>query len=253
MTDPRMQATSTSRLRVVRSGCAMLNSFACTDAGGHVCARTCAGRPEFHRRETLTSAVRPRGQTALEMHGADGEPVSYCWPLAPFDRQHPVRAFFCDPRIGAKGSKAFHFGIDVSGADGTPVYAVQGGIIDVEGAQNIAVVEGGGASEHGYWHIVPAVKHGQHVAQHQLHRPHRQELGARAFRRAQGWAVLESIAEGRSHAVRRLRRAVGRPDRRRTRPQAPGPGLPHWSGRIRLPKRTTSRRSPRLRRGRACR
>jgi hypothetical protein len=100
--------------------------------------------------------------------GRDGESVSYCWPLKPFDRQHPVRAFFCDPRIGDKGGKAFHFGIDVSGADGTPVYAVQAGVIDLEGAQNVAVVEGGGTSEHGYWHIVPAVKHKQHVVQHQL-------------------------------------------------------------------------------------
>jgi hypothetical protein len=94
--------------------------------------------------------------------------VSYCWPLIPFDKQHPVRAFFCDPRIGDKGGKAFHFGIDVSGADGTPVYAVQAGVIDIEGAQNVAVVEGRGASEHGYWHIRPAVRHGQQVAQHQL-------------------------------------------------------------------------------------
>jgi hypothetical protein len=94
--------------------------------------------------------------------------MSYCWPLKPFDHQHPVRGFFCDPRIGDKGGKAFHFGIDVSGPDGTPVYAVQAGTVDVEGAQNIAVVEGGGASEHGYWHIVPVVKHKQHVAQHEL-------------------------------------------------------------------------------------
>jgi hypothetical protein len=94
--------------------------------------------------------------------------MSYCWPLEPFDRQHPVRGFFCDPRIGAKGSRAFHFGIDVSGADGTPVYAVKAGVIDVEGAQNIAVVEGGGAGEHGYWHIVPVVKHGQLVGRHEL-------------------------------------------------------------------------------------
>lgn len=94
--------------------------------------------------------------------------MSYCWPLKPFDEQHPVRAFFCDPRIGDKGGKAFHFGIDVSGADGTPVFAVEGGTIDVEGAQNIAVVERGGAGEHGYWHIIPAVKHGQRVAQHEL-------------------------------------------------------------------------------------
>jgi murein DD-endopeptidase MepM/ murein hydrolase activator NlpD len=94
--------------------------------------------------------------------------VSYGWPLAPFDQQHPVRAFFCDPRIGDKGSNAFHFGIDVSGPDGTPVYAVKPGIIDVEGAQNIAVVEGGGTAEHGYWHIVPAVQHRQQVTRHQL-------------------------------------------------------------------------------------
>ena len=94
--------------------------------------------------------------------------VSYGWPLAPFDHQHPVRGFFCDPRIGDKGSKAFHFGIDVSGPDGTPVYAVKAGVVDVGGAQNIAVVEGGGAAEHGYWHIVPAVQHGQKVALHQL-------------------------------------------------------------------------------------
>ena len=46
--------------------------------------------------------------------------MSYGWPVKPFDVQHPVRGFFCDPRIGAKGSKAFHFGIDVSAPDGTP-------------------------------------------------------------------------------------------------------------------------------------
>jgi hypothetical protein len=94
--------------------------------------------------------------------------VSYCWPLEPFDHQHAVRGFFCDPRIGDKGGTAFHFGIDVSGADGTPVFAVKAGVVDLEGAQNIAVVEGGGAGEHGYWHVVPVVKHKQHVAQHQL-------------------------------------------------------------------------------------
>jgi hypothetical protein len=94
--------------------------------------------------------------------------VSYGWPLAPFDHQHPVRGFFCDPRIGEHGSKAFHFGVDVSGPDGTAVYAVAAGTVDLEGAQNIAVVEGGGAGEHGYWHVVPAVRHRQQVARHEL-------------------------------------------------------------------------------------
>lgn len=94
--------------------------------------------------------------------------MSYGWPLAPFDHQHPVRGFFCDPRIGEHGSKAFHFGVDVSGPDGTPVYAVEAGTVDLEGAQDIAVVEAGGAAEHGYWHVVPAVHHGQRVARHEL-------------------------------------------------------------------------------------
>ena len=67
--------------------------------------------------------------------------MGYGWPVKPFDEQHPVRGFFCDPRIGAKGSKAFHFGIDVSAPDGTAVYAVAGGTVHSEGAQNVGVVD----------------------------------------------------------------------------------------------------------------
>jgi hypothetical protein len=93
--------------------------------------------------------------------------VSYGWPLTPFDAQHPVRGFFCDPRIGAHGSEAFHFGIDVAGADGTAVHAVAAGTVHLEGEQNVAVVEPGGRT-HGYWHVVPVVHAGQHVAQHAL-------------------------------------------------------------------------------------
>ena len=65
------------------------------------------------------------------------------------------------------GSKAFHFGIDVSAPDGTPVYAVAGGTVHAEGAQNVGVVTGDGDS-HGYWHIVPRVRHGQKVRKHAL-------------------------------------------------------------------------------------
>ena len=93
--------------------------------------------------------------------------MSYGWPVKPFDVQHPVRGFFCDPRIGAKGSKAFHFGIDVSAPDGTAVYAVAGGKVHREGGQNIGIVTGSGDS-HGYWHIVPRVGHGQRVRKHAL-------------------------------------------------------------------------------------
>lgn len=94
--------------------------------------------------------------------------MSYGWPVKPFDEQHAVRGFFCDPRVGDKGGKAFHFGIDVSAPDGTAVYAVAGGTVHSEGTQNIAVVMAGGDRSHGYWHIVPRVRHGQRVAKHAL-------------------------------------------------------------------------------------
>ena len=88
--------------------------------------------------------------------------------MKPFDQQHPVRGFFCDPRIGDKGGKAFHFGVDVSAPDGTAVYAVEGGTVHSEGAQNVAVVGAGGDHSHGYWHIIPTVRHGQRVRKHAL-------------------------------------------------------------------------------------
>jgi hypothetical protein len=91
--------------------------------------------------------------------------MTYPWPLAPFDRAHPVRAHFNDPRISGK-TKAFHFGIDISAPNGTPVYAVAGGTVHLEDAQALSV--GGGGLEFGYWHIVPAVEHRQRVTRHQL-------------------------------------------------------------------------------------
>jgi hypothetical protein len=93
----------------------------------------------------------------------------YGWPVKPFDRMHPVRGYFNDPRISDSGkSRAFHFGIDVSAPDGTPVYAVEAGTVHLEGGRSISVVSEGGARAFGYWHILPAVKHHQLVKQHQL-------------------------------------------------------------------------------------
>jgi Peptidase family M23 len=89
----------------------------------------------------------------------------YGWPLKPFDRAHPVRAYFNDPRISGK-SKAFHFGIDISARDGSLVYAVVDGTIHLEGGRSLAVASGGGR-DFGYWHVVPSVKHRQFVRRHQ--------------------------------------------------------------------------------------
>lgn len=91
--------------------------------------------------------------------------MSYSWPLQPFDQPHPVRAYFNDPRISGD-SKAFHFGIDISAPNGTPVYAVEAGQVHLEDARAISVAAG--SVDFGYWHIVPAVQHHQLVDRHQL-------------------------------------------------------------------------------------
>jgi hypothetical protein len=92
--------------------------------------------------------------------------VTYSWPLRPYDQAHPVRANFNDPRISG-ASRAFHFGIDISAPNGTPVYAVEAGKVFIEDPRAVAVQAGDGA-DFGYWHVVPAVQAHQQVAQHQL-------------------------------------------------------------------------------------
>src|SRR5438093_73472 len=91
--------------------------------------------------------------------------MTYSWPVQPFDAAHPVRAYFNDPRISGD-SRAFHFGIDVSAPNGTPVFAVEAGKVHLEDPRAISVAAGDVAF--GYWHVVPAVQHHQQVARHQL-------------------------------------------------------------------------------------
>ena len=96
----------------------------------------------------------------------------YPWPIKPFNTQHPVRGFLCDPRIAA-GGRTFHFGVDVAAPGGTPVYAVAPGKVSfgapADVAQNggIVVVEADGRN-FGYWHVAPAVQPGVHVSLHGL-------------------------------------------------------------------------------------
>ena len=91
--------------------------------------------------------------------------MTYSWPLEPFDQAHPVRAYFNDPRISGP-SHAFHFGIDISAPNGTPVYAVEAGQVHLEDPRAISVASGD--VDFGYWHVVPVVAHRQLVNRHEL-------------------------------------------------------------------------------------
>jgi hypothetical protein len=98
-----------------------------------------------------------------------GPALAYGWPVKPFHQQHPVRAYFGDPRIGSDGrggqSRSLHFGVDVSAPNGTPVYAVTSGRISLHPLHpsEVVLVESGGVT-YEYWHIVPAVRSGYAVA-----------------------------------------------------------------------------------------
>ncbi len=100
--------------------------------------------------------------------------TSYGWPITPFDQQHAVRANLNDPRfsgskdIDTADSQAFHFGIDISADDGTPVYAIEPGEVHVSGGQSISIVSADKMLD--YWHIdyTGIVSNGDKVKQHQL-------------------------------------------------------------------------------------
>ena len=104
--------------------------------------------------------------------------AAYPWPIKPFDRQHPVRGFFGDPRtvfvsgvsengIEGPGSFTFHQGVDIAAPDGTAIYAVTNGRIRYEGAATLDLIAPGGTTVFQYFHIVGVVGEGQHVTARQ--------------------------------------------------------------------------------------
>jgi Peptidase family M23 len=123
---------------------------------GPTCAGASAGRTVALARTSLAQV-----RTVAASRPTAG---SYDWPVRPFNRQHPVRAFFNDPRMGRR-QHVFHFGIDIAARDGAGVYAVAAGRVWVHG-ESVAVVSSGRVF--GYWHVLPAVSTGQNVAHHQL-------------------------------------------------------------------------------------
>lgn len=61
--------------------------------------------------------------------------------------------------------RSFHFGVDVSCRNGTPVYATVSGRVVLQSfrPETVTVVTGDGRTELQYWHIRPAVRNGRHV------------------------------------------------------------------------------------------
>jgi len=99
--------------------------------------------------------------------------TSYGWPVKPFDRPHPIRGSFGDPRTVFSGSPSlhtlmtgggifqFHFGVDISAPDHTPVYPVESGTVASVSKDEIVVDSSDRVFE--YWHLDPAVAPGDHV------------------------------------------------------------------------------------------
>ncbi len=108
--------------------------------------------------------------TAVGIAAAQAAPAaaSYAWPTKPFHRQHVVRAFFGDPRIGpgATGLEhAFHFGIDIHAPNGTLVYASANGRVLLESyrPETVSVIADDGHTTFQYWHVSSCVRNGQRV------------------------------------------------------------------------------------------
>jgi murein DD-endopeptidase MepM/ murein hydrolase activator NlpD len=89
--------------------------------------------------------------------------AGYGWPIAPFREPHPVRGTFGEPRTvythpsafqpqlereQPEGAFAFHDGIDIAAAAGTPVYPVVSGRVSSVRGRRVIVATADGRSFH---------------------------------------------------------------------------------------------------------
>jgi hypothetical protein len=104
---------------------------------------------------------------------ASGVASAYPWPLKPFDKQHPIRANFGDPRtrfwntlltdgLRGPGMFQFHNGIDIAAPENTAVYPVVSGTARLISDAAVSVRTKDGRTFQ-YFHIVPAIINGDRV------------------------------------------------------------------------------------------
>lgn len=131
----------------------------------------------------------------------------YNWPVRPFERPHPVRGNFADPRttfdgpltprrlMHGDGAFEIHDGIDIAVPDGTPVYPVRSGTASLRNHEVVRVASGDSAFE--YWHIVPAVRDGQPVTAYETVLGHvRRTYGHVHFTEYVGAVRVNPLARG---------------------------------------------------------
>jgi hypothetical protein len=114
------------------------------------------------------------GTAARGGSSAEGCTGTYGWPVKPFDRAHPIRGSFGDPRTifdgpptretlhSGSGRFSFHQGVDVSAPNGERVYAVADGVVTTVTREWVGVDCGNGRSFE-YWHVTAKVRVGERV------------------------------------------------------------------------------------------
>jgi hypothetical protein len=119
--------------------------------------------PTVHTIERERTAPQVVPAPSVARAAAASSRSRYGWPVKPFRAQHPVRGFFGDPRISNHGqTRQFHFGVDVSAPNGTPVYATLTGRIWIHPLHpNTIGIVGGDGVEFSYWHVIPVVRTGE--------------------------------------------------------------------------------------------
>ncbi len=115
--------------------------------------------------QRITRTAAASSTDAPRAPKSDPGRYSYRWPVKPFGTQHPVRGFLGDPRFANHGeSRQFHFGIDISAPNGTPVYATLSGTAYIHPLHSTTIeIVGANDLEFSYWHVIPTIRSGQRV------------------------------------------------------------------------------------------